>query len=366
MIYISGQIYQNGEFIKGHFGVESGVIVEYNEEEKKDAHYRGIVIPTMVNAHTHIADSVISQEITGQIADVVAPPNGLKHRILRETPPDVLKESMKNVSFDMMSAGISHFGDFREGGVEGVDLISKAVSDSKIRPKIFGRPSKMTYDENEMEELLSKVDGIGLSAISDRKMDEIIQIAHHTKEKKKMFALHASERIREDIDAILDLEPDFLIHMNCAEEKDLRLCAEADVPIILCPRSEVFFGHVPDITKMYDCGVTLALGTDNAMLNSPSSILREMEFAYKIARVSGGIPASAVLDMVLINSRKVLNVGDDIRLTLGNKANFIVFDISSEDPAYALVNGARRSNISLISLGDFQFTRKMTAKFAED
>ncbi len=173
-----------------------------------------------------------------------------------------------------------------------------------------------------------------------------------------MFALHASERIREDINTILDLKPDFLIHMNRAEENDLKLCAENDIPIILCPRSEVFFGHVPDITKMYNSGVTLALGTDNAMLNSPSSILREMEFAYKIARLSGGIPAQAILDMVLKNSRKVLNLSDDIGLTLGNKANMVLFDIPSEDPAYALVNGAHRNSISMISLDDFQFTRK--------
>jgi cytosine/adenosine deaminase-related metal-dependent hydrolase len=256
-----------------------------------------------------------------------------------------------------LNSGIAYFGDFREGGLEGVKLISQALSDSHIRSRIFGRPSKMTYDENEMETLLDRVDGIGLSAISDRNIDDIIRIAEHTKGKGKMFALHASERIREDINTILDLKPDFLIHMNRAEENDLKLCAENDVPIVLCPRSEVFFGHVPDITKMFTSGVTLALGTDNAMLNSPSSILREMEFAYKIARLSGGIPAQAILDMVLKNSRKVLNLGDDIRLTLGNKANMVVFDICSEDPAYALVNGAHRKNISMISSDDFQFTR---------
>jgi cytosine/adenosine deaminase-related metal-dependent hydrolase len=358
MIYISGQIYQNGEFIKGYLGVENGEIAEFGEEEREDADFQGIIIPTMVNSHTHIADSVVSKEITGSIMDLVAPPNGLKHRILRETPPDVLIESMKKVSNDMMNSGIAHFGDFREGGLEGVNLFSSATSGSSIEPRVFGRPAKMTYDEEEMERLLEKVDGIGLSAISDGKMDDIIRIAEHTKGKGKMFALHASERIREDIDAILDLKPDFLIHMNCAEESDLKLCAENKVPIILCPRSEVFFGHVPDITKMYNCGVTLSLGTDNAMLNSPSSLLREMEFAYKIARLSGGIPAQAVLDMVIKNSRKVLNVGDDIRLTLGTKANLVVFDICSEDPEYALVNGAHRKNISLISSGDFQFTIK--------
>jgi cytosine/adenosine deaminase-related metal-dependent hydrolase len=146
--------------------------------------------------------------------------------------------------------------------------------------------------------------------------------------------------------------------MNCAEESDLILCKESQVPIILCPRSEVYFKNVPDITKMHKCGVTLALGTDNAMLNSPSSLLREMEFAYKIARLTGGVDSKVILDMVLINSRKVLNASDDIRLTLGKKANFIVFDISTNDPAYSIVNGAHRRNISVISMDDFLWMKQ--------
>jgi cytosine/adenosine deaminase-related metal-dependent hydrolase len=353
MIYIAGQIYQSGEFIQGYMGIENGTIAEFGEGNPQKADFRGIILPTLVNAHTHIADSVAFREIKGDIAEVVAPPDGLKHRILKETPPEILIKAMKKVSFDMMHSGIGYFGDFREGGIEGVKQLSQAISNPNIKAKVFGRPKDLVYDEAEMEELLSLVDGIGLSAISDYDKDEIIRISQHTKSKGKMFALHASERIREDIDAILDLKPDFLIHMNCAEESDLKLCAENEVPIILCPRSEVFFRNVPDITKMHKCGVTLALGTDNAMLNSPSSILREMEFAYKIARLSGGVDSKEILDMVLKNSRKVLNVSDDIRFTLGMKANLVVFDLAHEDPAYSIVNGAHPKNLSAISMEDF-------------
>lgn len=353
MISIAGQIYQSGEFVQGYLGIENGIIAEYCEGECQKADFRGIILPTLVNAHTHIADSVAFQEIKGDITEVVAPPDGLKHRILRETPTEILIKTMEKVSFDMMHSGIGYFADFREGGVEGVKQFSRALTNPNIKGKVFGRPKDLTYDENEMEQLLSLVDGIGLSAISDYEKGDIIQIAQHTKSRDKMFALHASERIREDIDAILDLNPDFLIHMNCADESDLMQCAENHVPIILCPRSEVFFRNIPDITKMHKCGVTLALGTDNAMLNSPSSILREMEFAYKIARLSGGVDSKIILDMVLINSRKVLNVSDDIRFTLGMKANLVVFDLANEDPAYSIVNGAHPKSISAISMEDF-------------
>jgi cytosine/adenosine deaminase-related metal-dependent hydrolase len=353
MKYVSGLIYQGEEFEEGYLGFEDGIIKETGKGKKSDVITKGIIIPTIVNAHTHIGDAVIQDEIKGSIEEVVAPPNGLKHRILKETPQDTMINTMKIMADNMLHSGIEYFSDFREDGVEGVELLKKALQDSQLRCKIFGRPKGMTYAKDEMEELLDCAEGIGLSAISDWDNQQIIRISEHAKRQEKGFALHASERVREDIDAILDLKPDFLIHMTEATDDDLEICVENDVPIVVCPRSEVFFGHVPDIPKMLEKGVTLALGTDNAMLNSPHSILREMEFAYKISRLKGHVDAKEVLGMVLQNSRKVLNLGDDICLGLGRKANFIVFQLPNRNPAYALVNGACSRNITMISMNKY-------------
>jgi cytosine/adenosine deaminase-related metal-dependent hydrolase len=352
MNYVSGQIYRGERFEEGYLGFEDGIIKEIGKGTKKDSVAKGIIVPTFVNTHTHIGDAVIQEEIRGGIEEIVAPPNGLKHRILGNTPPEIIMETMRAVTKKMFTSGIEYFSDFREGGIEGVDLLNKALQDSPLSYRIFGRPAAMKYDNHEMEELLKSVDGIGLSAISDWSHDEIKRISEHAKREKKSFALHASERIREDMDAILDLQPDFLIHMTEAEESDLEICVENELPIIVCPRSEVFFGHVPDIPKMLEKGVTLALGTDNAMLNKPYSLLREMEFAYKISKLKGSVDAEEILKMVLQNPRKVLNLGDDICLSLEKKANFVVFDLPTKDPAHALVNGACSGNISMISINN--------------
>jgi cytosine/adenosine deaminase-related metal-dependent hydrolase len=358
MMYVTGQIYQDGAFKEGYLGVEEGIIKEIGEGIKENAQKKGIIIPTLINAHTHIGDAVYQNEVMGGIEEVVAPPDGLKHRVLRETSEEDMLDSMKYVAKNMLLSGIAHFCDFREGGLEGVNVLRNALSDSPLKSKVFGRPNGLTYIKEEIENILKVADGIGLSAVSDWPEGEIRKVANHTKDQEKSFALHASERTREDIDFILDLKPDFLIHMNKATESDLKLCAESNVPIILCPRSEVFFGHVPNIPLMVKSNVTLALGTDNAMLNSPDSLLREMEFAYKISRLSGGCLAKDILDMVLINSRKVLNVKEDICLTQGKQANFIVFELSKIDPAYALVNGASAQDISMICVNDYLWVKK--------
>ncbi len=357
MKYITGKIYRDGSFEEGFLGFEEGIIKEAGKGQKSGTIAKGIILPTFVNAHTHIGDAVIREEVKGGIEELVAPPDGLKHRVLRDTPRETMIGTMKLVADRMLRSGIGHFCDFREGGLQGVELLKDALHGSPLRPMLFGRPEGMKYDPEEMEQLLTDIDGIGLSSISDWEGDEIKKVSEHAKRGRKRFALHASERVREDIEAILDLKPDFLIHMNEASDDDLDICADNDVPIVVCPRSEVFFGNVPNIPRMLEKGLKLTLGTDNAMLNAPHSILRELEFAYKISRLKGDVDAKDILDMVLRNPRKVLNVGDDICLTLGKEANFMVFDLPMEHPAHTLVNGACCRDISLISINNYLWKR---------
>src|SRR5207245_9321814 len=83
-----------------------------------------------------------------------------------------------------------------------------------------------------------------------------------------------------------------------ATDADLGRCGDAGVPIVVCPRSNAFFGMTPDIPRMLRHGVELHLGTDNAMINTPS-LFREMEFAYRVARLKGRVPAREMLEMAL-------------------------------------------------------------------
>ncbi|UCF08692.1 MAG: amidohydrolase family protein [Thermoplasmata archaeon] len=304
----------------------------------------------------HIGDAVVCEEVSGGIAELVGPPDGLKHRVLQSTSNADMLSSMRDVIHKMLHAGIEHFCDFREGGSPGVSMLRTALKDSPLRAKIFGRPQGLHYDEEEISELLRHVDGIGLSAVSDWDRD-IEKISKHTLRERKGFAFHASEREREDIDTILDLRPDFLIHMNEATDDDLVRCSDAGVPIVVTPRAEMFFNRIPDIPRMVEKGICVALGTDNAMLNTPHSMLREMEFAYTVSKPRGDLKAMDILNMALSNGRKVLNAGDDICLTSGMEANFIVFALSSKSPAYTLVKQATTRDISLISMNGYIWQR---------
>jgi cytosine/adenosine deaminase-related metal-dependent hydrolase len=279
MKYVHGLIFQESSeddynFIQGYLGFENGEIFELekgnlpSDINESDVLGKGIVLPTLVNPHTHIGDSIAKgykfpEPIT--IENLLAPPNGLKHRILRESSEPDLINAMRVTLEDMIKVGITEFCDFRELGKPGVVQLKRALEGLPISSIIFGRPKGLEYVEHDFDELLSEVDGVGISSISDYEFEALVNISKHTKNNGKGLALHVSERVREDLDKVLELDPDFLIHMTKGTSNDFETLAEANIPVIICPRSNKFFGNTPNIAEMIDKNVTIALGTDNVM-----------------------------------------------------------------------------------------------------
>ncbi len=56
-----------------------------------------MVAPAFINAHTHVSDSVTKEIGFGQpFWEVIMPPDGLRHRVLRDTPREVLLAAMRD------------------------------------------------------------------------------------------------------------------------------------------------------------------------------------------------------------------------------------------------------------------------------
>ncbi len=344
MKYAEGHILQYDEgwkFIKGSIGFEDGVIKKILNKSPVKPVARGMIIPKLVNAHTHIGDSVI-KNVSGGLEEIVAPPNGLKFRVLSKTPDKEIVNAMKKTIDGMFYSGTSLFCDFREFGIKGVRQLNSALKNKKIKCVKMGRPEKMEYHKDEVDKLLEKVDGVGISSVSDWDYSELKKLASHTKRKDKLFALHASERIREDIDKVLDLKPDFLVHMTKASESDLEVVADNNISIVVCPRSNIFFGSVPNIPLMIKRGLKLLLGSDNAMINNPD-MFTEMEFAYKISGLYGRISSETIFNMVTVNPWKLFNLQGGIKE--GGPADFMVLDI---DPSIDAIVKSSSRHISFI------------------
>lgn len=327
-------------------GWEDGVIVETREGRARDALAHGLLVPGLWNAHTHLGDAVVTQELRGTLEELVAPPLGLKHRILAKAKDEAVVAAMQRAMATMLRTGTTGFSDFREGGLKGLRLLYAAQVALPLEGLALGRPAGLAYDASEVAALLRASDGIAVSSYVDWPAGELEKVAADARRARKPFAIHCSERIREDIDKVLDLSPAFLVHMVQATDADLARVADAGVPVVVCPRSNAFFGLTPDIPRMLRAGVELRLGTDNAMINVPS-ILREMDFAYRAARMKGEVPARTILEMAL-RGRRLRDPKAACALRVGEPADLVVLDAPSGANGFASLLRASASDIRLV------------------
>ena len=313
--------------------IRDGVIAAV--EEEKEGNYPWIC-PAFFNAHTHIGDTVaMDVPAEGSLEELVTPPDGLKHRILAATPPDRLIEGMRASISTMQASGTSGFADFREGGAAGVGQLRAASEGFPGKVFIFGREGGEQV-----------ADGLGISGARDVPDLEAIVAAARAAGKKVAF--HAGERDSLDVDAALSFEPDLLVHCTHATRSQLRVCADRDIPIAICARSNWKLGvarsdRTPPLDLMVESGCTLMLGTDNAMFVQPD-MWREMEFVSGIY----GLDPERILSAAVRGS-----VEFDVPyfIAKGNKARFLVIDPASSNLRFShdiittLVNRAGSNDI---------------------
>ncbi|SFR61333.1 amidohydrolase family protein [Halogeometricum limi] len=337
-MHVEGTILRGRDFdpVRGRVVVEDGEIAAV---EEADVDSTDIVLPAFVNAHTHIGDSIAKEAGAGlSLDDLVAPPDGLKHRLLRAASHEEKVEAMRRSLHLMEETGTATCIEFREGGVSGVDAIREAANGLDIDPVVLGR---------ETADAMRVSDGFGASGARDAEFGDLREA---TREAGKLFGIHAGERDPHDITPALDFEPDFLVHMVHPESDHYDRVESEEVPIVVCPRSNLVTGvGVPPVREWVE-RTTVALGTDNVMLNSPS-MFREMEFASKLADVS----AEAVLRMATVNGAEIAGLNYGV-VEEGRPAKLLVLDGDSDnlagvkDPVRAVVRRAGHADVKRVVL----------------
>jgi cytosine/adenosine deaminase-related metal-dependent hydrolase len=303
----------NFEPVEGRVVVEDGTITAIEEESVSSSN---VVCPAFVNAHTHIGDSIAKEAGAGlSLEELVAPPDGLKHRLLRETSRAEKVEAMHRSLQFMQATGTTSFLEFREGGVEGVFALREAAEGLDIDPFILGR---------ETVDAMEAADGFGASGANDA---DFASERTATKRAEKLFGIHAGEADPSDINPALNLSPDFLVHVVHPEPIHLDQIEHSEIPIAVCPRSNLVTGvGMPPIRDLLE-RTTVALGTDNVMLNSPS-MFREMEFTAKLTDIA----PREVLRMATQNGARIAGLNCGV-IEPGRDAKLLVLDGDSDNLA---------------------------------
>ena len=322
------------EPVRGRVVVADGRVraVEEAATESTD-----IVLPAFVNAHTHLGDSVAKEAAAGLgLEEAVAPPDSLKHRRLAAADRSTLVTAMRRTLRFVRRTGTVSCLDFRENGVAGARALREAAGPTDVDPFIFGSGDAA---------VLGVADGYGASGAND---DDFADERAAAREAGVPFAIHAGEPDASDIDPALGLEPDLLVHMVHAGPDHLRRLADRSVPVAVCPRANATLGvGTPPIRELLD-HTTVALGTDNVMLNPPS-MFREMADTARRFDVTD----REVLRMATTAGAEIAGLDCGV-VASGRRAALVVLDGDSDnlagsvDPVRAVVRRATAADVDRV------------------
>ncbi|MGQ9587539.1 MAG: amidohydrolase family protein [Thermoplasmata archaeon] len=305
---------------------------------------KALILPGFVNAHTHIGDSVAFPAPRGSVEEIVGPPDGYKYRVLASAPVENKIDAMRVAVEIMNRTGCSLFVDFREESTRGIEELESSLSALSPYHLTLGRPVGSEASEEEIDAVLKMSQGFGMSAVRDWPLDFLQKLARKARGAGKLFAIHASETEREDIESVLSLRPSFLVHMVKATQSDLEMCADARVPIVVCPRSSEFFGLELDIPRLLRAGVVVGLGTDNGMISRPDMI-SELQAAYGMGLRSGGLSPQEVVNLATFGGHKVLNAAGKILTEIGIQHDLVIVRVRGDEPLRELVTETRSEDV---------------------
>ncbi|UCD01077.1 MAG: amidohydrolase family protein [Promethearchaeota archaeon] len=293
-----------------------------------------LIIPGFINSHVHIGDSFAKElGFNKELSEIVAPPFGLKHKLLRQINQDIIIKGIQNAVLEMLSNGITFFIDFREGGKEGVNLLRKALTDNSINNLILGR----FMDESEIESVFDLADGVGLSSYKQINSTNKKLIVSAKQKFKKIVACHCAENNRNInlIDEMFnDNIIDVIIHGTKFVAKDLEKIIKNNQSLVLCPRCNGYFGvGFPPISEILRLKIPISLGTDNLMVNN-TDLFEEIRYFYRISRVLCSydkelqLTSKDLLKMVTINAAKSFNIENEFgSISKGKFADFFLVNL---------------------------------------
>ena len=334
---------------------ENGIILEINHKnpetsiEIAENTQNHLLLPGLINSHTHIGDNFAKElGFNKDLTEVVAPPFGLKHKLLRQTSEEIIIKGIKNATLEMLSNGITCFIDFREGGVDGVKLLKKTIEHFPIKCLIFGR----FMDESEIDLIFELADGLGLASYDKISANNKKFVSKSKQNTKKLISCHCAERnrnLRLISDMFNDNLVDIIVHGTKFIKEDLERIQKEKISFVLCPRCNGYFGvGFPPITEILRLKIPISLGTDNLMVNN-SDLFEEMRYLYRISRVLGSydktiqLTSKELLKMVTINAAKNFHLETKHgAISVGRYADFFVINLNDSN---LYVNELDESNI---------------------
>jgi len=318
----------------------------------------GLVMPGLVNAHTHVAMTLLrgyadDKPLDAWLSEDIWP-------VEANIESEDVRAGAELGILEMIRSGTTTFSDMYFH----VPEIAAAVEESGIRAVLGHTAITVGKDEDaaradveESLEVARDLDGAAagritttfqphsLTTVGTEYLEEFVPRA---REHDLPIHFHANET-RDEVDPIVEergvrpleyareaglLEPgDFVAHGVHVDESEIDLLAETGAGVVHCPASNMKLasGMAP-VQRMLDAGVTVGLGTDGAASNNDLDVFDEVRDAAMIGKLAAddasAVPASSAVGLATAGSADVLGL-DAGRIEPGAAADLIVVDLDA-------------------------------------
>ncbi len=318
---------------------------------------RGLVMPGLVNLHTHAAMSCMRG-----MADDLPLMTWLQEHIFpaeRKLTQEIVYHSSLLSGIEMIRSGTTTFCDMYLFAGEVARAAEILGLRSAIGEVIFDFPSP-NYGEVEsglacIEEMFAMYSSHPLTTVtvdphsaytcSPKLLVELKEIAD---KHNAPYVIHLSETKDEvhDIRARFNRLPvDHLDHLGVLDhrvildhgvvlsEPEIEVLSERRASICHCPESNMKLSSgVAPVPGLLAAGVNVGLGTDGSASNNDVDLFAEMDSAAKLHKVYHSDPtvvtAEQTLDLATLGGARALGIQTEVgSLEIGKKADLIVIDL---------------------------------------
>ncbi|WP_135853545.1 amidohydrolase [Halorussus salinus] len=340
----------------------------------------GLVMPGLVNAHTHAAMTLLrgyadDKELDAWLQEDIWP-------VEAELTPEDVRAGTDLGLLEMIRSGTTAFADMYFHEEEVVD----AVEDAGLRARLgygivtVGKDEEGARDDCEQSlEVAKQFDGAAAGRVETALMPHSLttvgeeylrEYVSQAREEGIPLHYHANET-EDEVDPIVDesgerpLEyareldmtgpSDFVAHGVHLDGAEIDLLAETGTSVVHCPASNMKLasGMAP-VQQLLDAGVTVGLGTDGAASNNDLDLFDEMRDAAMVGKLAANdasaVPAESVVRMATEGSASALGF-DSGRVEEGANADLAVVDLDAphltphHDLVSHLVYAARGSDV---------------------
>ncbi|HET6978007.1 MAG TPA: amidohydrolase family protein [Pyrinomonadaceae bacterium] len=350
-------------------------IVERFPEFKIESLGEAVILPGLVNAHTHLELTAMRGYLENEEGDFFAWLRKLTVARLERMTPDDIRVSAMWGACEAVRAGITCVHDASDSAVMSMQALRDVGLRGVVYQESFGPDARLVTENFEklkgkLEELKSietglvhagvsphapyTVCGPQLELIAELALSEGLPLMMHAAESEaeEMFlreggGVFAEGLARRQIEwkapgvstiqylkqiGILETHP-LLAHCIRVDDADIETLRSNEAKVAHCPKSNAKLGHGrAPFAKFIAAGVAVGLGSDSVASNNTCDILEEARFATLLSRSAGG-PVSAAAALEAATGR--LREGEQADFTVVSLTN--TQQIPNYDPIATLI-----------------------------